>query len=168
MSITLIACLDMDSGIGTDEGQLLFHLPKDLQHFKSTTSGKAVVMGRKTWESLPIKPLPKRKNYVLTRDVSFNPEGAIALGTVEEVLDLSKGREVFIIGGGELYEQFIDIADKMILTQVHSINFNATVHFPDFSAEHWKITSMKKHEADDNHPVSFTFATYERRSQELN
>lgn len=166
MSITLVACLDMDSGIGTDDGQLLFHLPKDLQHFKATTSGKVVVMGRKTWDSLPVKPLPKRKNYVLTRDVSFKEEGATVVSTVEEVVELSKGREVFIIGGGEIYNQFIDIADNMILTQVHAMNYNATVHFPDFTAEHWKLTSMKKHEADDNHPVSFTFATYEKRSQE--
>jgi dihydrofolate reductase len=168
MSITLVACLDMDSGIGAEDGQLLFYLPKDLQHFKATTSGKTVVMGRKTWDSLPVKPLPKRKNIVLTRDVSFNPEGATVVGNIQDVLDLAKNREVFVIGGGEVYNQFIDVADKMILTQVHAMNYNATVHFPDFSAEHWKITSMKKHEADDKHSVSFTFATYEKKNQELN
>lgn len=166
MSITLIACLDMDNGIGTDFGELLFDLPKDMQHFKSITSGKTVVMGRKTWDSLLIKPLPKRKNVVLTRDVSFNPEGAKVVTSLEEVLDLAKTREVFIMGGGDVYEQFITYADKMILTQVHAMNNRATVHFPDFDSKEWKVVkdSMKKHEADENHAESFTFTTYERKT----
>jgi dihydrofolate reductase len=168
MSITLVACIDMDNGIGDEFGNLLFHLPKDLKHFNNVTSGKIVVMGRKTWESLPDnkRPLPKRRNIVLTRDVSFNPEGAEVM-SIEQVLELAETREVFVIGGGDIYEQFMPHADKMILTQVHHLNHNATVFFPDFEAKEWSIVPslMKKHEKDEKHPVSFTFATYLRNQQ---
>lgn len=162
MSITLISCIDMDNGIGDAEGNLLFNLPRDMKHFKSITSGKIVVMGRKTWDSLPKKPLPKRKNYVLTMDETFNPDGAKTLHHIDEVLELGKKHDVYIIGGGELYHQTIDFADKMILTQVHKVNSDARVHFPDFSPEHWALKTMVKNEQDDKHEASFVFATYER------
>lgn len=166
MSLTLIACLDMNNGIGDGEGNLLFNLPRDLQYFKTVTSGKIVVMGRKTWESLPKHPLPKRKNYVLTMDETFNPIGAKVLHSIDEVIELSKKHDVFVIGGGEIYHQTIDYADKLIITHVHSINFDAKVHFPDFNHKEWKQVSMKKNEADKFHKHSFTFATYERKPQE--
>lgn len=165
--ITLIACLDMNSGIGDAEGNLLFKLPRDMQHFKTITSGKIVVMGRKTWDSLPKKPLEKRKNYVLTMDESFNPLGAKVLHDISEVIELGKKHDVYVIGGGEIYHQLIDDADRLILTHVHSINFDARVHFPDISAKEWKMKGKPvKNEADDKHPHSFTFATYERNKQQ--
>ena len=86
MSIILISAIAMDFGIGDENGNLLFDLPKDLEHFKSITTGKTVVMGRKTWDSLPIKPLPKRKNYILTRDKDFKVEKkASVLHSIEDV-----------------------------------------------------------------------------------
>ena len=165
MSITLIACLDMNNGIGDGEGNLLFNLPRDMQHFKTVTSGKIVVMGRKTWDSLPKKPLEKRKNYVLTMDESFSPVGAKVLHNIDEVLELGKKHDVYVIGGGEIYYQLIDDADRLMITHVHTINHNAKVHFPDFGVRDWKITSMTKNDADEKHQYSFTFATYERKQQ---
>jgi dihydrofolate reductase len=164
--ITLIAVLDMNSGIGDGEGNLLFNLPRDMQHFKSATGGKIVVMGRKTWDSLPRKPLEKRKNYVLTMDETFSPVGAKVIHDISEVLELGKTHDVFVIGGGEIYHQLIDDADRLMLTHVHTINPNARVHFPDFDSKTWKIVGKpKKNEADDRHPFSYTFATYMRKTE---
>lgn len=163
MSITMIAMLEMSFGIGDADGNLLFHLPKDISRFKSITTGKHVVMGRKTWDSLPIKPLPKRKNYVLTRDETFEIQGKTkVLHSIEEVLELSKNREVFIIGGGEIYKQFMPYTDKMLLTHVHTANFNARAFFPEFDFEEWRVIEKRKQEADKQHEFSFTFATYKR------
>ena len=162
--ITLIAMVDMADGIGDDKGNLLFNIPRDMAHFKRTTSGHKVVMGRKTWDSLPKKPLKNRENYVLTRNKNFKANGATVLHSIKDVLELAENEEVFIIGGGDIYKELMPYADKLILTHVHSFNFNARVFFPDFSAKDWKIDteSMEKHEETDRHP-SFTFAVYHRR-----
>jgi dihydrofolate reductase len=160
--ITLIACTEMNLGIGDAYGNLLFNLPKDMKHFKSATGGKIIVMGRKTWDSLPKKPLEKRKNYVLTRDVAFNPVGAKVLGSIDEVVELGKTHDVFVIGGGEVYEQLMPYADRMMLTHVHVVDMKATTFFPDFNHEKWKLVTKTKHEADEKHEHSFTFATYMR------
>ncbi|MFQ3543679.1 dihydrofolate reductase [Halobacillus rhizosphaerae] len=162
MSITLIACTDMNNGIGTGE-KLLFNLPKDMKHFKAVTTGKTVVMGRKTWESLPAKPLPKRKNYVLSMDEDFVAEGATVIDSIEAVLELAKNKEVFIIGGSEIYFQTIDDADKLMITHVHTFGNHATRHFPDIDVKQWKLVSVKEHKADKEHAHNFTFATYERK-----
>lgn len=163
MSITMIACADINNGIGNDKGELLFKFPKDLSFFKSITSGKVIVMGRKTWDSLPKKPLEKRKNYVLTRNKTFSPNGAKVIHTIDEVLKLSKTHEVFIIGGGEIYSQFMEHADRLIMTHVHVRDMSARTFFPEIKVDDWKIISVKKHEADKANPHDFTFATYERQ-----
>lgn len=161
--ITLVACIDMDNGIGDGEGNLLFSLPRDMKHFKSITTGKIVVMGRKTWDSLPKKPLEKRKNYVLTMDESFEPVGAKVLHDISEVLELGKKHDVYVIGGGEIYYQLIDDADRLMLTHVHTLHPDAKVHFPDYDNKTWKMEGKpKKNEADDKHKFSYTFATYNR------
>lgn len=162
MAITIIACIDMNNGLGDENGNLLFKLPKDMKHFKSVTSGKVVVMGRKTWDSLPKKPLEKRKNYILTRDESFNVEGAKVINSIDDVLTLSKTNDVMVIGGGEVYEQFLPHADKMILTHVHVVDGKARTFFPNYDYKDWKIQPniTKKHKADENHEHDFTFATY--------
>lgn len=164
MSITLIACLDMASGLSDANGNLLFNIPKDMKHFKAVTNNKTVVMGRKTWDSLPKKPLANRKNYVLSSDKTFNPEGAIVIDSIDKVLELSKGREIYVIGGGNVYNQTLPHADKLIITFVHEFNFDARVFFPDFSPKDWKSESIQKHEEDKkNGQPSFTFATYSKR-----
>lgn len=169
MSIIMIACLDMNFGIGDDKGNLLFDLPKDMEHFKSITTGKTVVMGRKTWDSLPVKPLPKRKNIVLTKDESFKVEGnAKVVNSIEEVLELSKSKDIYIIGGAEIYNQFMPHADKLILTHVHSVNFSGRVFFPEYDMQEWiPVGKFQKHEVDEKHLHSFTFATYERAKPKM-
>jgi dihydrofolate reductase len=166
--ITLIAVTDMNLGIADGNGNLLFDLPKDMKHFKSVTGGKIVVMGRKTWDSLPNKPLPKRKNYVLSRDVSFNPEGATIIDSIDKVVELGKGHDVFVIGGGEIYEQLLPYADRIMMTHVHVVDANAQVFFPDYNHKEWKIVggNLQKHEKDSNHAHSFTFATYVRNENQ--
>jgi dihydrofolate reductase len=162
--IILVAVLEMNNGIGDGEGNLLFNLPKDMKHFKSITSKKHVVMGRKTWDSLPKKPLENRRNYVLTMDETFEAEGATVLHSIEEVLELSKTKDVYVIGGGEIYYQLIDDADKLILTHVHVVDHSARVHFPDYGNNDWKpIGTPTVHKADENHAHDFAFMTYERR-----
>lgn len=165
MSLIMIAVIDINDGIADAQGNLLFNLPKDMARFKSLTTGKHVVMGRKTWDSLPVKPLPKRKNYILTRDESFTVEGKTkVLHSVDEVVAMSKKKDVYVIGGGEIYNQFMPFADKLLLTQVHSFNPMARVFFPNIELDEWKIDpkSMKKQEKDEKHAHSFTFATYNR------
>jgi dihydrofolate reductase len=167
--ITLIACMEMNNGIGNDENDLLFDFPKDKKHFNYMTSGKIVVMGRKTWESLPKRPLPKRKNYILTRDESFKAkEGAKVIHSIDEVLELSKTFDVFVIGGGEIYEQLLPYADRLVLTHVHVVDGRARVFFPDYDYKEWKIQPnlIQKHEADEKHEHDFTFATYHRIRKE--
>lgn len=162
--ITMIVVADINYGIGNKNGELLFNLPKDMAHFKSVTSGKHVVMGRKTWDSLPQKPLPKRKNYVLTHDEDFEVKGKTqVLHSVEEVLEIAKKREIFIIGGGEVYKQFLPHADRLIMTHVHTIDLEARVFFPEFNIHEWTMSKSKKNEIDDKHKYSFTITTYEKR-----
>ncbi|AGI11806.1 dihydrofolate reductase [Bacillus phage Izhevsk] len=167
--ISLIACVDMGMGIADKEGNLLFDLPADLRYFRETTKKQIVVMGRKTWESLPEdkRPLDRRENYVLTRDKDFVAEGATVIHSIEEILELGKGKkEVFIMGGGELYKQMMPHADKMYVTHVHNLNIDARVFFPNFGVE-WKALTEIKHKADKKHAHSFTFATYKRREEEV-
>ena len=164
MGITLIAMTEINGGIGDANNDLLFDLPRDRRHFQSATSGKTVVMGRKTWDSLPKKPLSKRKNYVLTRDAEWSAEGATVLHSVDEVLELAKSREVFIIGGGEIYNQFMQYADRLIMTHVHTVNYDARVFFPEIDVRQWHLVHAQKNEADKKHEFDFTFATYTRRT----
>ncbi|QPK89701.1 dihydrofolate reductase [Bacillus velezensis] len=163
MAITLIACVDINNGIGDAEGNLLYKIKKDMKHFKSITSGKIVVMGRKTWDSLPKKPLEKRKNYVLTMDESFDPVGAKVLHDINEVIELGKKHDVYVIGGGEIYYQTIDFADKLILTHVHEINTKSRVFFPDVDYRVWKLKNIQEHDKSDEHDFTFAFATYEKK-----
>lgn len=163
MTITLVACCDQEMGIADGEGNLLFNLPRDNKHFQTVTSGKIVVMGRKTWESLPRKPLPKRKNFVVTMNDDYVAEGATVLHSIEEVLELGKYNDIYIIGGSEIYYQTIDFADRLIITHVHITDYNAKLFFPDFGVQDWKLKHVTPNKADKKHKFSFTFATYERK-----
>ncbi len=135
MKISIIAAIGKKRELGKG-GQIPWHISEDFQRFKQITSGHSVIMGRKTWESLPIKPLPKRINIVITRDAEFKPEGAIICSSIENAIELAKkaegGEEVFVIGGGQIFEQAISLADKLYLTVIDS-TFNADTFFPDYS-----------------------------------
>jgi dihydrofolate reductase len=162
MSITLVAITDMADGIGDGNNNLLYDIKEDLKRFKEVTNGKAVVMGRKTWDSLPSKPLPFRKNIVLSREKDLKLDGATVLNSINDVLLLSKSEEVMIIGGEEIYSKFINHADKMILTHVHSINVDARKFFPKFEYKDWNVKIVKKVEEDGDTPP-YSFVEYARK-----
>ncbi|MBI4089416.1 MAG: dihydrofolate reductase [Candidatus Levybacteria bacterium] len=141
MKISIIAAIGKNRELGKN-GKIPWHIPEDFKRFKALTSGHPVIMGRKTWESLPIKPLPGRYNIVITRDVGFKindlrkGKDFTVANSLEEALRLTKSaqgdNEVFVIGGGQIYQQAIGIADKLYLTIVEG-TFDADTFFPDYS-----------------------------------
>jgi|TARA_R110000796_G_scaffold110615_7_gene222117 dihydrofolate reductase len=118
--ITIIVAISSNHVIGNGN-DLPWHLPTDMKHFKNTTDGHTVVMGRKCYESIPEKyrPLPNRKNVIITRNEEYKAEGATVVHTIDEALELSQDGDVYIIGGAEIYQQTIDFADILIMTRVH-------------------------------------------------
>lgn len=131
MSVSIIAAIDEKRGLGK-AGKLAWHIPEDLKRFKEITSGHAVIMGRKTYESIG-KPLPNRKNIVITQDVLFVADGVTIVNSFEDALDKAGGGEVFVIGGAQIYLLTIELADKLYLTLVDG-DFGCDTFFPDYSA----------------------------------
>ncbi|RXJ01807.1 dihydrofolate reductase [Anaerobacillus alkaliphilus] len=157
--ISLIVAAGENNVIGSDN-VMPWHLPADLAYFKKTTTGHAVVMGRKTFESIG-KPLPNRKNIILTRDQQFEVEGCDVIHSVEEVFDFEKGQELFIIGGAEVYRQLLPHANKVYLTRIHK-SFEGDAFFPELN-DGWQLVSTEKHEADEKNPYQYEFQIYEKR-----
>ena len=162
MIVSLIAAAAENNVIGKDN-DLIWHLPEDLKHFKRTTSGHTVISGRKTYESYG-KPLPKRKNIIITRDSNYEAEGCIVVHSLEEALELVKEEEeVFIIGGGEIYRQALPVADRIYLTRVHA-KPEGDACFPEFSSENWEEKKRREFPADEKHDYAFTIIWYERKA----
>src|SRR5512133_3586576 len=127
--ISIIVAVSDDWGIGK-ENELLWNIPEDLKRFKRLTTGKTVIMGKKTWESLPKKPLPNRRNVVITDIPGEQIEGAGMAYSIQDAIDkCEKGEEAFIIGGGSIYRQFMPLADRLYITHVHS-KAPADIYFP--------------------------------------
>ena len=161
MKISIIAALDENKAIGY-KNQLLCYLPADLKHFKQLTTGHSIVMGRKTFESLPNGALPNRKNIVLTRNKEFNCENCTVINSVEELFDLSHEQDdVFIIGGSQIYELFINKANKLYLTHIRH-KFKADTYFPDFDVNEWEIIDKKDFKPDEKNKYPFSFVTYQK------
>lgn len=159
--IILIAAAAHNNALGKDNS-LIWHLPDDLKRFKSLTLDGYIIMGRKTFESLP-GMLPRRKHIVITRNPDFHHDGAIRVGSLEEALDLvPSDKEAFIIGGGEIFELGLKIADKVELTRIHH-DFDADVFFPEINLEHWELFASAYHPKDEKHLHDFTFETYLRK-----
>jgi len=135
-TITLIAAMATNRAIGLN-GEMPWHLPGELQHFKKTTMGKAIVMGRKTWQSIG-RPLPGRQNIILSRDAHFLAPGCDVVSSLDEALKKAKGDDVMIIGGGVIYEQAMPLANRMILTLIEA-EFEADTWFPAWDPAEWKI-----------------------------
>lgn len=145
------------------KNKLLCHLPKDLQHFKSLTSGHTVVMGRNTWDSLPKKPLPNRRNIVLSRNLDLQYDNCEVFHSFEEFAATTSPDEiVFVIGGAQLYQQFVNQADNLFITHIHS-NFQADVFFPIIDAKIWQSQEEIFVPKDEMNPFDFHFATYSRK-----
>ena len=159
--ITLVVALGRNREIGKDN-QLLWHMPKDLQHFKDITSGHPIVMGRKTYESIG-KPLPNRTNIVVSRKQNWFEEGILIVGSLKEALKFAKkiDDEVMVIGGADIFKQTIEVADKLQVTLVDE-SFEADTFFPIINEKDWALVAEEKHEKDEKNSFNFSFKTYER------
>jgi dihydrofolate reductase len=158
---TIVVAMGEKNEIGADN-KLLWHLPKDLKHFKDLTSGHPVIMGRKTYESIG-KALPNRTNIVISRKKDWFQEGILIVGSIKEALKFAKkiDEEVFIIGGGNIYEQTMEKADKLEVTLVKT-ELKADTYFPKIDPKVWKKTNEIFHEKDEKNEFDFYFQTYER------
>lgn len=158
--INLIVAIAENNAIGI-AGDLLCHLPNDLKHFKEITTGATVVMGKNTFFSLPRRPLPNRRNIVLTTDTEFTYENTEVAHSIEQLYTLlNEEEEVFIIGGGKVYEQFINTVDKLYVTHIHHTWEDADTFFPKIDPNTWQCVSEEHHEADEKHLYPYTFAEY--------
>lgn len=159
MSISIIAAVARNRAIGHNN-KLLYWLPNDLKRFKALTTGHTIIMGRRTFESLPKGALPNRRNVVLSRSDSEFP-GCDKYSSLEEALNNCKEDEdVFIIGGASVYEQAMKFADRLLLTEIDDTPQEADAFFPDYSD--WTLTNRESHQKDEKHLFEYSFSDYER------
>lgn len=159
--ITIIAAAAANNALGKDN-DLIWHLPDDFKRFKQITTGHFIVMGRKTFESFP-KPLPNRTHVIITRQEDYTaPEGCIVVNSLKKAIAIcTKDEDIFIIGGGEIYQQSMSIANKIELTRVFT-SPEADTFFPEINPEEWKLVFEEFHPKDEKHAFDFTFLTYIR------
>lgn len=158
--ISLIAAIDNNNAIGK-RAKLLCHLPADLAYFKKLTTGHTVIMGRKTFESLPNGALPNRRNIVLSRNKGLNFENAENAASLDKALKLCGNEdEVFIIGGGEVYEEAVGIAHKLYITVIDYSFDEADTFFPFIDRNRWEKIKSESHQSDENNKYGYTFEVY--------
>jgi dihydrofolate reductase len=165
MIISLIAALSQNRVIGKNN-DLPWHLPDDMKYFMQTTKAHYVIMGRKNYDSIPEKfrPLPNRTNIVVTRQKNFQAPGCIVVNALEDGLELAKAnneKEVFIIGGSEIYNQGFPLATRLYLTEIMA-HLEGDTYFPEFNKSQWKEVSRKHHLSDERHKFPFDFVVFER------
>ena len=159
--ITIIAAVAENNALGKNN-DLLWHLPNDFKRFKELTSGHYIIMGRKTFESFP-KPLPNRTHVIVSRQKKFAPEGCFVVDSIAKAIATCPVNEdLFIIGGGEIYKQSINFADKLNITKVHE-NFDAEIFFPEIDLDIWKLDSEEFHSKDEKHKYDFIFLSYSKK-----
>ena len=164
MTLIIIAALAKNRAIGY-QNRLLYHLPEDMQHFKRLTQGHTVVMGRRTFESLPKGALPNRRNIVLTRADGFAAENTEAYKSLEEALSHCAPEEtVYIIGGASVYAKALPLADRLNLTWIDDTPEHADTYFPEIPENDWKEVGSERHPADESHAHAFRFTEYERKN----
>jgi dihydrofolate reductase len=161
MRVTLIAAVSENGVIGRGNA-LPWHLPADLRRFKQLTTGHGVVMGRKTWESIR-RPLPHRRNIVISGSPGFHPVGAIVVPSLDAALEAARDlAEVFVIGGSRVFEAALPLAGRLELTRVHA-QVPGDVYFPPLDLAEWKLIADQRYPADDRHVYPYSFLTYDRR-----
>lgn len=160
--ITIIAAIGRNYELGKDN-KLLWHLPSDFNHFKRLTTGHCIIMGRKTFESLP-KLLPNRKHIVITRQTNFTAEGCHIVSSLQEAISVAQTTDEnpFVIGGGEIYHQAILIANKLEITWVDA-DFQADTFFPEINPKCWNLVKSEFHPKDEKHQFDFYFQTYTKK-----
>ena len=149
MTISIIAAIGKNNELGKGN-DLIWHFKDDMKFFKETTTGSTVIMGRKTFESLP-KALPNRRNIVISRNKDFHPENTEVVSSVKKALEITEGENVFIIGGGKIYSEFLPIADKLYLTEIDAECPDAEVYFPEFDKRLYKRKKLTDFECDGIH-----------------
>lgn len=159
--VSIIVAIAQNGTIG-DKNALLWHIKEDMRFFRTTTSGHAVVMGRKTFESLGSRPLPKRTNIVITRqDIEF--EGALAAHSLEEAICMAEGdEEIFIIGGAQIYAEALKVADRMYITRVEH-DYAGDTSFPEIDFAQWQLVNEERYDRGEEYEYPFAFLTYDRK-----
>jgi dihydrofolate reductase len=161
-NLSLIVAIAQNNAIGRDN-DLLWHISDDLKRFKALTSGHTVIMGRNTWNSLPRRPLPKRRNIVLTHDTVFCDEGAEVAHSISQVIDMVRDEdEAFIIGGAAIYRQFLPFVSRMYVTWVWQ-DFHADVFFPVIDLSVFNKINESERYLDDESGLTYSYCEYERR-----
>ncbi|MCD8318573.1 MAG: dihydrofolate reductase [Paraprevotella sp.] len=162
--VSIIAAIALNRAIGL-ENKLLYWLPEDLKRFKSLTTGHTIIMGRKTYESLPKGALPNRRNIVLSRQ----PQRAYPCTEVYHSLDEALGHcskeEVFIIGGESVYREALTFCDRLYLTEIEDLPAHADAFFPSFALDEWELVQIQQYQADEKNKFNYAFKDYKRKRQ---
>lgn len=166
MKINAIVAASENNVIGVGQ-EIPWHLPNDFRYFKKITTGFPIIMGKNTWLTFP-KPLPNRLNVVISTSIKTDelPDGVLNFNSIDDALDnLSQigYKEIFIIGGGKLYEATLSLCDTIYLTRVHTNIENGTAFFPNLSSDIWKLTASTFNPADERHAYNYTFEVYNRK-----
>lgn len=161
--LTIIAAIDRQMAIGF-ENKLLFWLPNDLKRFKALTTGNTILMGRKTFESLPKGALPNRRNIVLSSNPETKCPGAEVFPSLEVALkSCNEDEHIYVIGGASIYQQALSLADELCLTEIDNIAPEADSYFPEVSLDVWQEKSREVHPADEKHLCPYAFVDYVRK-----
>ena len=161
-SIHAIVAIDENGAIGR-QGDLLCHQPADMKHFKEVTMGHSIVMGRKTFESFPRRPLPGRQNIVITRNAGWQYPGVTVVHCLEDAIAAAETDTIFIIGGAQVYEQSLPLVDVLHLTRIHARWASADAFFPAIDMDDWQEVSREHHKSDHKNAYEFDFITLKRR-----
>ncbi|MDR3226792.1 MAG: dihydrofolate reductase [Prevotellaceae bacterium] len=160
-TFSIIVAIAENNAIGKDNN-LLWHISDDLKYFKQTTSEHTVIMGKNTWLSLPVKPLPKRKNIIISRTLDIRMKDVFVVGTIQDAIDIcEENTENFIIGGATIYKQFLPIADKLYITKVHQ-PFDADVFFPEIDANKFTLETQSPIFTDEKSKLQYSFLIYKK------
>lgn len=165
--ISMIVAIDKNNAIGKDNS-MLCHLPNDLKYFKSITSGHTVIMGRKTYESLPNGALPNRRNIVLSRNKNLTLDKCEVFTTLADAIKAVEGEnEVFVMGGATIYNECIHNADTLYITYIHHAFDKADTFFPSIDTNVWKEISRTDNPSDEKNPYSHSFVIYQKKTDHL-
>jgi dihydrofolate reductase len=157
-TLSLVVAIDAQRGIGVDN-KLPWHLPEDLAHFKRVTMGRPMVMGRKTFDSIG-RPLPGRRNIVVTRNASWSHPGVEVATSLEQAVAMLGNEEASIIGGAQIFNESMDIADRLVVTEINH-TFKCDTFFPPIDPQQWRETARETHHSDAN-GYDYAFVTYEK------
>ena len=160
--ITLIAAIAKNNALGKDN-DLIWHLPADLKRFKKVTTGHPILMGRNTFESIG-KPLPNRTSIIITRNNNYFVDGCLIANSIEQAIELTEGKDAFIIGGAQIYKDALeqDLVDRLDITLLHH-EFEADAFFPEINMEIWKEVAREDFKADEKNKYDYSFVSYEKR-----